>query len=57
MFKATTPQRVKREDNVELSQQEPDIGEEMQRRLLENAPRDVSEESLGDIYAAAMRYW
>jgi hypothetical protein len=29
----------------------------MQRRLLENAPRDVSEESLGDIYAAAMRYW
>ena len=29
----------------------------MQKRLLENAPRDVSEESLGDIYAAAMRYW
>ncbi len=30
---------------------------EMQRRLAENAPRDVSEESLGNIYAAAMRYW
>ena len=30
---------------------------EMQRRLSESAPRDVSEESLGDIYAAAMRYW
>ncbi len=28
---------------------------EMQRRLVENAPRDVSEESLGDIYATAMR--
>jgi len=29
----------------------------MQKRLLENAPRDVNEGSLGDIYAAAMRYW
>ncbi len=29
----------------------------MQRRLLDNVPRDVSGESLGDIYAAAMRYW
>ncbi len=56
MFKATTPQRVKREDNVELSQQEPYIGEEMQRRLLENAPRDVIEESRANIHAATMRY-
>ena len=30
---------------------------EMQRRLVETTPRDVSEESLGDIYAAARRYW
>ncbi len=28
----------------------------MQRRLWENAPRDVNEKSFGDIYAAAMRY-
>ena len=30
---------------------------EMQSRLVENAPRDVSEESLGDIYGAAILYW
>ncbi len=29
----------------------------MQKRLLENAPRDVNEGSLGHIHAAAMRYW
>ncbi len=29
----------------------------MQRRLVENLPRDVSGESLGDIYADANRYW
>ena len=29
----------------------------MQRRLVGNAPRDVSEKSLGDSYTATLWYW